>query len=326
MTVNILLPYILWNYSLEENRSGMAQSLFTFDFAFQEKLASTLGAVIKKIISPVENDAYNIWFEGIRLSPLILVLILATLTLIAENHYFYFRTNLRVKIAYSFILGLIVYLTFLTLSYVYFFSDYESRSAASFIRYLSSFLVAWLIVLVLVIQKLPIFTTYKLNIVLNVFILIFLTNLMNVKKDMFHINRYSEASIGRQLAEDAIDLKIKPNIKMGDSIYYIDQNTDGYSAVRFRYLMLPNRVNSWCWSFGVKYSENDLWTCGKDGVEEQSLRENLKEYDYLYIETADDNLNNYIKYEELFNGDVKSQHLYKVQKNSNSKLTIKEIG
>ncbi len=326
MIVNILFPYLLWNYSLEGIRNRMVQSTFTFDFAVQEKLISTLGATVKKIISPVESDAYNIWFEGIRLSPLILIMIMSACSVIAETQYFKILSHLRVKIAYLFFLSLMIYLAFLTLSYVYFFSDYESRTTASFIRYLSSFLIAWLIVLVLIIQKLTVTKKNIINVVLNISILIVLINLINVKKDMFHINRYSEALVGRQLAEDVINLKIKPNVKFGDSIYYIDQNTDGYSTFRFRYLILPNRVNSWCWSFGVKYSENDLWTCGKDGVEEQSLRDNLKEYDYLYIESADDNLNNYIKYEELFNGDVKSQHLYKVQKNANSKLTIKEIG
>jgi hypothetical protein len=50
----------------------------------------------------------------------------------------------------------------------------------------------------------------------------------------------------------------------------------------FYYAMLPNTIaTGWCWSFGQKYFEGDVWTCDK------KLPELIQGYDYLAVYHAD---------------------------------------
>jgi hypothetical protein len=76
--------------------------------------------------------------------------------------------------------------------------------------------------------------------------------------------------------------QVKRHIKTGEKAYFIAQNSNGLERTMFYYAMLPYTISTgWCWSFGKKYYEGDVWTCDKN------ILELVHSYDYLALYYAD---------------------------------------
>jgi hypothetical protein len=81
---------------------------------------------------------------------------------------------------------------------------------------------------------------------------------------------------------EAFAAQVKRHIKNGQSVYFVAQNSNGLERGMFYYAMLPYSTHTgWCWSFGKKYYDGDVWTCDKN------IAELVQEHDYLALYHAD---------------------------------------
>lgn len=180
-------------------------------------------------------------------------------------------------------MGAAGYATALFLSYLLVFTEYEGVRLASFERYLSSYILAWLLI------------TYALTAAafedqtklrawlsqLTVGAVLFLCFPNIYFKDLRKISSEGPALAVRESTE-AFAAQIKPNLQLGDKIYFIAQASNGLERTMFYYAMLPFTTStSWCWSIGPKYFDGDVWTCNT------RLQELLKGFDYLALFNGD---------------------------------------
>jgi hypothetical protein len=179
--------------------------------------------------------------------------------------------------------GGLAYLGVLFFSYLVFFSEYEGIRLASFERYLSTYVLA--LGVITFASYMSIFddkAIYKQR--LNQFIVALLVLLVAPTlffKELKQIQSVGSAATLRQDIE-AFATEVKQHIKQGEKTYFVAQNTNGLERTMFYYAMLPNTIaTGWCWSFGKKYFEGDVWTCDK------KLPELIQGYDYLAVYHAD---------------------------------------
>lgn len=193
----------------------------------------------------------------------------------------YFKNT--VILSASLILGFVIYIFFLLFTYLVFFSAYEGIRLASFERYTSSYMLAWIIISLLLIFRTIESRSKWIAILLSssLLYLLFYCSPYNFKQDFQGINtdpRLLPTRIQIQSRVDAIKAITNPT----DSVYFIHQNSTGYERIIFHYLIAPNPSSDWCWSVGRKYYPGDVWTC------DQNLSDLLKSYNYLVINQADE--------------------------------------
>lgn len=180
-------------------------------------------------------------------------------------------------------LGFLVYLVFLLFSYLVFFSDYEGVRLASFERYISSYMLAWIIITLALL-----FRTIELH---GKWIAIALSSLLlylllysspyYFKQDYRGIKTDIKFLPTRNQLQSRLN-ELKPYLKQSDRVYFIHQNSTGFEMYMFYYLASPIVMANSCWSIGPKYYPGDVWTCN------QNLSELSKNYNYLVINQADE--------------------------------------
>lgn len=176
-------------------------------------------------------------------------------------------------------LGAIAYVFVLLFSYLFIFTEYEGVRLASFERYLSTYLMAWgLILFAVIIDHLSTQPTrFKQGMFIGLVCLILFTTPVTLIKELRSINSIGPAQQLRESIEQFAN-QAKQHMQSSDKIYFIAQNTNGLERVMFYYAMLPYTSSmSWCWSIGEKYFEGDVWTCNT------GLVDLLKGYDYLAL-------------------------------------------
>jgi hypothetical protein len=179
--------------------------------------------------------------------------------------------------------GGLAYVGILFFSYLVFFSEYEGVRLASFERYLSTYVLA--IGVITFASYMSIFDAkaiYKqrLNqLIVTLFVLLLAPPLFFIElKQIQSVG--SAATLRRDI--EVFAAEVKQHIKPGEKTYFVAQNTNGLERTMFYYAMLPNTIaTGWCWSFGQKYFEGDVWTCDK------KLPELIQGYDYLAVYYAD---------------------------------------
>ena len=91
-------------------------------------------------------------------------------------------------------------------------------------------------------------------------------------------------------------------------IYYLSVNTKPYyQFLRFQYDITPIKLQSWD---EVMYSK------------EANLRERIKNYNYIYVESLNSDITE--KYKDIFNQNMKLKTFYKVE-NLNGKIILTEL-
>jgi hypothetical protein len=71
----------------------------------------------------------------------------------------------------------------------------------------------------------------------------------------------------------------------GDKVYLLFQHTNGFEHWIAKYELAPLRTNLDCWSVGVPWGPDDVWTCPLTPSE---LAVRLKRYDYVFIGQTND--------------------------------------
>ncbi len=193
----------------------------------------------------------------------------------------------------SFILiNVFLYITFLLLSYFLFFAPFEAKQLASFDRYMGSVTVALSLVLGLCffnyLQGLGLRLQGVLALIFILICLIFIpkNTFIQLIRGMDYVYESeltaSAATNVEQVHYDLLALINKiPKSAISQKIYFVHQNSTGYSKWAFGYLAYPNSIQGWCWSLGKPYFNGDIWTC------ENNLAKSIKDYDYLVLYDAD---------------------------------------
>ena len=191
-------------------------------------------------------------------------------------------------------LNLFVYITFLLFAYLFFFSEYEANKLASFERYIGTYAIALCLSIAIcffnyisALQK--IFCYLFLIIFFAVCIILMPSRLVSQWTNGFDY-RYdswlteSAATNVEKVHYELINLlKLIPRVDNKPyKIYFVHQNTKGYTKWAFGYLSFPHKTQLSCWSLGKAYYTGDIWTCN------QSLEEASKDYDYLVLYGVDD--------------------------------------
>jgi len=154
-------------------------------------------------------------------------------------------------------------------------------------RYVSTFLLAWTIVLVIVstemlskrLQK-GVCESDKKKILYSVIIFIaFVSSIGLVHASQG--NQTSHPSYPLRRKAEAIAFNLRPLLRSTDKYYFVDQSSTGLTYWMFRYLMIPNLPQTGCWSIGKPYSEADVWTC------DVSVKTILEEFEFLVVYNGD---------------------------------------
>jgi hypothetical protein len=179
--------------------------------------------------------------------------------------------------------GGVGYLAFLFICYLVFFSEYEGVRLASFERYVSSYFLAWsLIVLAFYSASIDNIKSRYLKLIGVVpIICIILFPPFKFYSDMTLIESPPEP-LNVRLKVESLSSAVKERIQPGEKAYFISQNSTGFEKYAFNYEMIPNNSVWWCWSVGELYFAEDAWTC------KSSLPSLLSGYKYLVIYHADE--------------------------------------
>jgi hypothetical protein len=182
--------------------------------------------------------------------------------------------------------GACAYTAALFVSYLVVFTEYEGVRLASFERYLSSYMLAWLLIIcslcVAAIARRTIIGCMLSLLGVGCCALYFLPKaftdeLKSIESTgpVFQLRQDLEAYAGR----------VKASMNKDQRVYFIAQNSNGLERVIFYYAMLPYKSSmSWCWSVGAKYFDGDVWTC------DVKLASLLKDYDHLAVYRGDQKL------------------------------------
>ena len=250
--------------------------------ALQGRVDKTLAEFILRVLKPgyLHISQYKHLYSPSVIT-LAVIFIFMSLTLV----YFAKKTE-RLKIGASLLLiagGAAGYTLALLISYLLIFTEYEGIRLASFERYLSTYVLAWLLIVYgLLASRLE--ACHGALALLGQFALAIALVLYapaTYFKDLRKIESQGETLAVRQSTE-AFAAQIKPHLKTGDKIYFIAQRSNGLERTMFYYAMLPFTTStSWCWSIGPKYFEGDVWTC------QTHLQGLLKGFDYLALFNGD---------------------------------------
>jgi hypothetical protein len=268
---------------IEGTRDLAANSLKSLlEPALQGRVDKTIAEFIVRVLKP----GYLHIAQYKQLYSPSVVTLAAAFILISLGLVYFVKKSERLKIGGNLLLitgGAVGYTLALLISYLLIFTEYEGIRLASFERYLSTYILAWLlIVYALMASRLEAWRG-ALGLLGQLTLAITLTLYAPAAyfKDIRKIESQGETLVVRQSTE-SFAAQIKPHLKTGDKIYFIAQKSNGLERTMFYYAMLPFTTStSWCWSIGPKYFEGDVWTC------QTHLQGLLKGFDYLALFNGD---------------------------------------
>lgn len=208
------------------------------------------------------------------------MIFISTVLLLITN----FNDRLKILSTTSLLaLGALAYTAVLLFSYLVLFTEYESVRLASFERYLSTYTIAWFLILYTLLYAELFLLNNKTVKILQAIIIGLVVYF--VPKLFFHDIRKIE-SVGPvndlRVSIDNFASLVKKHITFNEKVYFIAQKSNGLERAIFNYSMLPySSSTEWCWSLGEKYFDGDVWTCN------MPLESVLKGYTYLALYSAD---------------------------------------
>jgi hypothetical protein len=259
-------------------------SIFT-EPALSKRLSLTTSEFFTRVLKPgflSITDRWSIASPSLIFLLIIFILLSVAVVLIKPR---ILRTKLVWTLAIIFV-GALGYLAALFLSYLVFFTEYEGIRLASFERYFSSYILAWMLLLFAflcsAIDELKTKSLVTVHAAVGLFICLLVPSVFF--KEVKLIEAGGEAYQLRQRTESFAD-KVKKYIQPNEKVYFIAQNSNGLERIMFYYAMLPYTSSmSWCWSIGKKYYEGDVWSC------DVNLPSLLDGYEYLAVYRGDEKL------------------------------------
>jgi hypothetical protein len=284
--VTLFITYKSWAWyvaKIHATREIHVPSLSTFfGYPINERLSTTLLELIHRVSAP---GYLNIHHVVSSFSPSI-ILVVAGLSLLSVLLLIVTTRENRILLGTTLLIvfaGFFTYIAALFLSYLLFFTEYEGVRLASFERYLSSYTLAWALLLYALSAELFAKVSNKYLVVPQ--LAIAAISLFFVPKayfsDMVSIDSVGESMQLKNKIDDFAST-VKAHIKHNEKVYFIAQNTNGLERVMFYYAMLPYTTSmSWCWSLGKKYFDGDVWTC------DNNLTGFLDGFSYLAVYRGD---------------------------------------
>ena len=306
----VVLVWFSWRWyvsTLAIEPNGMpALSLSSYG---QEALRPRLEKTVAKLLEALKQPGY---FEsrpvalGVKLS---LIQLFAWLTALGFLLIAWVPNGQRrqaLLVLLTIIAGAVAYHVFLLWTYLVYFTEYEGVRLASFDRYSWTYMLAWALLLVCQLGRGRAQTTGPMRCIAPALLVAVALYLVPSK---FYTDLKSIQSEPTALAQKkkaiALAEQVKKHIKVGEKVYFIAQNTNGYEKHMFDYAMIPFLPNN-CWSVGAKYSEADVWSCN------QPLEQLINGYDYLAIYNADQRFWNDNAGLFPVNGQSPQQGVYKI--------------
>lgn len=225
--------------------------------------------------------------------------------------------NNLISIFASFNIGSILYLLFLLLIFIYAFLEPEGRALASFPRYISTYLIAWAIMILTLLLK------HKKSIVpilIGLLVCIYSSNIITLVKPV---------SKGISVIPENVNNWSKEIIEKVDEdskVFIIIQQDNGYQFHTLRYLISPIKTNLlYEWNLGPTNETSELATLNMT-KEEWLNKLKSEKFDYVYLANVDDQ---FIElYGSLFGKEKTKEDLenkiYKIGVN-NEEITFDEI-
>lgn len=280
-----LIAYASWRFWMSQNGiSNVSQGIGLdnlFNIENRTKIRLTFLAFKDNLFS--FDDYAQGGFNLISTTSLLLILLSLFLFLAITSSFFGWRDFSLV------LLSFVLFELFLFASYILFFSSYESTRVASMTRYNSALFLALLILLLVKFEDLVMVTKSAIFKILAFILVIGLVfGGRSFFSDLIKIDKYKDA-IPQRNSLEAFVSGINESQRNPEKTYFIDQGTIGYTMWMFRYLAIPRITNSWCWSVGVKYFDEDVWTCQDKAIDR------LKGFGNLAIYNGDDNFWNWIR-------------------------------
>ena len=250
---------------------------------WQLRLNQTLTELWQRVLKPGYLQT-NDFFVHARPSLVWTVVVLVFFSLLWAISTDKRQRRLNILVICFLCLGSAGYLIVLLISYLFIFTEYEGVRLASFERYISTYMLAWSVVIFACwIQRLTSIKTTKLQkgLVTLALLIIVCGAPRQFYVEVRSINSVGQAQLLRETMED-FAAKAKLHMMPSDKIYFIAQNSNGLERVMFYYAMLPYTSSTeWCWSLGQKYFEGDVWTCNT------ALANLLKGYTHLALYRGD---------------------------------------
>jgi hypothetical protein len=298
--VAIGLTYLSWQIYVDTIFGGMGRHIPSFSDILHSIQADNID---KEII------ILNVFANFIARQSFAFIIVLSIVTYVAHKSYLIKHGSRNDRIVKSSLIAAFYFAYLLILLLFYLYSSNEAGHSLN--RYTKSYLLG--VIMIYIFYSFRDYNIYKKHINYSTILMLTGVALWTIF-GMYHTNLYAGAHELSSLRKE-IRLKVKPllnTVTDDDQIYIIWQNSNGYEFNLARYEMYPFRVNPWCWAFGNKVDDNDLWTCNTDI---DKMRETLADYDYVFIGSSDETFWN--RYGEVFqnNPNRKKYGIYKISNN-----------
>ena len=215
-------------------------------------------------------------------------------------------------ITLTLISGFVIYSMFLLCIYLFALPTHEGLDLASYTRYMSTFLIAFVLLVLIYIWR-------KGNLLHLIILFLIIFQSVNIV-DYFDVFTKREISIDKSTFESGE--YINENLTKNDKVYIIYQNNDGSAFNILRFLIAPIKTNLlWEWSLGTPYSEDDHFTLDIS-LDEWISKLIEEDFNYIYLGHIDKQFIE--KYGELFSSsdDEIKEGLYKIKNN----MSVEYIG
>ena len=243
-------------------------------------------------------------------------LAITSIIIIAGYVYCYYKSNnkdLKYQII-AIIIGLILYMIFLQLSYLLKFVTFEMLGHNGIDRYFPTFLLGMLYLLIAsIIKKLSQKEYIARDYIIILLIMFLITPIQyvceaTITSGMYNINSMEYVNNAKNIAD-----KIDEYVEDDSKIITISQKekTRLYNLM-LRYYLYPNH--------NVKTIEN----IKEENIEKVQEVIKSNEYQYIYIYSTDSELTNMLKKDFDNLEDVKEKTLYKIQYNDENDMTLIE--
>lgn len=193
-------------------------------------------------------------------------------------------------------IGFLLYCLLLMATFMFAFTELEGRSLASYDRYMKTYFLAW-IGLVIGITSCQAGKKGLISAIIAVLIALYGCSPIQIIKP----KERGVSGISQEVKEKG-DI-INNNLEKGDKVYLIYQNIGGgLEYHQLRYCISPIVTNlMYEWSLGPKYSEGDIWSydISKEDFEKKLIDE---EFDYIFIAKSDEQFINI--YGSLFDSSI----------------------
>lgn len=318
--ISMLVAYILWEIYVEHHK------IEKLTFAFSNpgnKLIERFLDLSAVFINQFNQGVSLFTLPGGRGDLRLDFIALVSCVLILQATFtFYYIKNQKIHQALSSLVPIsvgLIYFGFVFTMYLFFIDEYERESGGSIRRYFASFMFI-VVFLVLAEAAKLVYELKKLRSLFTIILIIlqFLMPTAQMKSDFTHARPNLDLLAVRVAVENQVDT-VSKLVSRNESVYYFNQGSTGYEKNVFVYLMMPNRVNWWCWSVGEPVFPGDIWTCDKNVLE--TLPKNQ-----VFVLAHNDgqikvNVENQISFE--ISDQELDEGVYKVVENSGDKIQIK---